>query len=192
MTWGGVRSHATWRNVGENSSPASKGCAGVSRYYAERVRECSRTPYSDVSPYSVCRSHALLVRFRKRVGELRSSLLSVLFEAAGMCCNGRRSDPLLRRENQQRRIEGPRTARTHDGITGAPGTRKRAHHAIFRVFCPTCRAGRVHLLAIPRTCKRFAARRAGAPAVGSSARCRCKCARSTPFIPQPSLLQLRP
>ena len=83
VTWGGVRSHATWRNVGENSSPASKGCAGVSRYYAERVRECSRTPYSDVSPYSVCRSHALLVRFRKRVGELRSSILSVLFEAAG-------------------------------------------------------------------------------------------------------------
>ena len=67
-----------------------------------------------------------------------------------MCCNSRRSGGLLRRENEQTAIEGPRTARTHDGITGAPGTRKRAHRTIFRVFCPMCRAGRVHLLAVPR------------------------------------------
>ena len=99
---------------------------------------------------------------------------------------------LLWRENEQRRIEGSRAARTQHGSKIAMAECNTRAHAVLHsnfVFCVPCDQRPVH---VPSDFCFFAARRAGAPTVGSSARCRCKCARSTPLIPQSNLLQLRP
>ena len=100
------------------------------------------------------------------------------FASARKVANARRRNARTgRTQHGSKNITGECTARAHGTV-----------HSSLRFGVPCD----LRAAAVPSAAFVFAARRAGAPTVGSRTRCRCKCARSTPLIPQSNLLQLRP
>ena len=109
-----------------------------------------------------------------------------------MCCNDSASEPLLGRKNEQRSIEGTRTARTVHGSRAATPECNTRPYALLHSRVALCVGVDPQAVAAPPVSQQRGAHRAHARRAWSRAWRRCDCARSTSLMLYKRFLALRP